>query len=128
ALATQFAFDAQPIIAWANRLQSEGLTLPIHVGVAGPAKLQTLIKFAIACGVGPSLKVLQKRAMDVTKLVLPYEPTDVLRDLARHKAENPDSLIAQTHIFPLGGIKSAAEWVTNNAGQAGVPAARVAAG
>lgn len=128
ALATQFAFDVQPIIAWANRLQSEGLTLPIHVGVAGPAKLQTLIKFAIACGVGPSLKVLQKRAMDVTKLVLPYEPTDVLRDLAQHKAENPDSLIAQTHIFPLGGIKSAAEWVTNNAGQAGVPAARVAAG
>ena len=48
------------------------------MGVAGPAKLQTLIKFAIACGVGPSLKVLQKRALDLTKLLLPYEPTEVL--------------------------------------------------
>ncbi|EAQ01075.1 metF protein-like [Pseudooceanicola batsensis HTCC2597] len=119
ALATQFAFDARPIIAWADRLQEAGIALPIHVGVAGPAKLQTLIKFAIACGVGPSLKVLQKRAMDVTKLVLPYEPTEVLADLARHKAENPDSLIAQAHVFPLGGIATAARWVTDNAGDSG---------
>jgi methylenetetrahydrofolate reductase (NADPH) len=37
-----------------------------------------MIKFAIACGVGPSLKVLQKRAMDVTKLLLPYEPTEIV--------------------------------------------------
>ena len=74
ALATQFAFDAGPIIQWANDLKAAGITLPIHIGIAGPAKLQTLIKFAIACGVGPSLKVLQKRAMDVSKLLLPYEP------------------------------------------------------
>ena len=53
ALATQFAFDAKPIIAWADSLKDAGITLPIHIGIAGPAKLQTLIKFAIACGVGP---------------------------------------------------------------------------
>ncbi len=53
ALVTQFAFDAAPVIAWAERLAADGITLPIHVGIAGPAKLQTLIKFAIACGVGP---------------------------------------------------------------------------
>jgi methylenetetrahydrofolate reductase (NADPH) len=110
AMATQFAFEAAPIIAWAERLKAEGIRLPIHVGIAGPAKLQTLIKFAVACGVGPSLRVLQKRAMDVTKLVLPYEPTDIVADLAAHKAANPDSLIAQAHIFPLGGIKPAADW------------------
>lgn len=110
AIATQFAFEAQPVIAWAERLRAEGIRLPIHAGVAGPAKLQTLIKFAVACGVGPSLRVLQKRAMDVTKLVLPYEPTDFVADLARHKATNPDSLIEQLHLFPLGGIKASADW------------------
>jgi hypothetical protein len=79
AIATQFAFEAGPIIDWVNRLaMPRAWRLPVHIGVAGPAKLQTLIKFAVACGVGPSLKVLQKRAMDVTKLVLPYEPTEVL--------------------------------------------------
>jgi len=110
ALATQFAFEAGPIIKWADRLAAEGIALPIHIGIAGPAKLQTLIKFAIACGVGPSLKVLQKRAMDVTKLVMPYEPTDIVTELAAHKAANPGFGIKQVHFFPLGGIKTNATW------------------
>lgn len=122
AMATQFCFDAEPVIAWVNRLQQEGVSLPVHIGIAGPAKLQTLIKFAIACGVGPSLKVLQKRALDVTKLLLPYEPTDVLAALAAHKAANPGFAIEQVHFFPLGGIKTNAEWVTANGGLAGKPA------
>ena len=92
ALATQFAFDADPIIKpGPTTCAAAGVTLPIHIGIAGPAKLQTLIKFAIACGVGPSLKVLQKaRDGRVSKLLLPYEPTDVLTKLAAHKAANPD--------------------------------------
>ena len=122
AIATQFAFEAKPIIAWANRLKDEGISLPIHIGIAGPAKLQTLIKFAIACGVGPSLKVLQKRAMDVTKLVLPYEPTDVVRELALHKAANPEFNIERVHFFPLGGINTNAQWAINNGGTSAVPA------
>ncbi|MES2539484.1 MAG: methylenetetrahydrofolate reductase, partial [Pseudomonadota bacterium] len=116
AMATQFCFEAQPVIDWVNRLQAEGVKLPVHIGVAGPAKLQTLIKFAIACGVGPSLRVLQKRAMDVTKLLLPYEPTEILEGLAAHKAANPGFGIEQVHFFPLGGIKTNAQWVTENGG------------
>lgn len=111
AIATQFVFEAQPIIDWANRIRAAGVELPIHVGIAGPAKLQTMIKFAMACGVGPSLKVLQKRAMDLTKLMLPYEPTDVAQGLADYMAANPDSLIQKLHIFPLGGIKASVDWV-----------------
>ncbi len=110
AIVTQFAFDAKPVVAWAERLRADGVTLPIHVGIAGPAKLQTLIKYAVACGVGPSLKVLQKRALDLTKLMLPYEPTDVASELAEWCADHPESLIEQVHFFPLGGIKTNAEW------------------
>ena len=111
ALVTQFAFDAAPVIAWAERLAADGITLPIHAGIAGPAKLQTLIKFAIACGVGPSLGVLQKRAKDLSKLLRPMEPTDVATALATYKAAHPESLIERLHIFPLGGIRTSAEWV-----------------
>ncbi|HMB14453.1 MAG TPA: methylenetetrahydrofolate reductase, partial [Roseovarius sp.] len=124
ALATQFAFDAKPIIKWADALREAGITLPIHIGIAGPAKLQTLIKFAIACGVGPSLKVLQKRAMDVSKLLMPYEPTDVLTELAAHKAANPDFNIEHVHFFPLGGIKANATWAIENGGAAATPASK----
>ncbi|MGB7269779.1 MAG: methylenetetrahydrofolate reductase [Albidovulum sp.] len=124
AMATQFCFEAKPVIDWVNRLNAEGVTLPVHIGIAGPAKLQTLIKFAIACGVGPSLKVLQKRAMDVTKLLLPYEPTEVVAELAAHKAANPDFGIASVHFFPLGGIKTNATWAIEHGGNSAVPAAQ----
>lgn len=122
ALATQFCFEAKPIIAWANGLKEAGIDIPVHIGIAGPAKLQTLIKFAIACGVGPSLKVLQKRAMDVSKLLLPYEPNDVIGELAAHKAANPDFNIEAVHFFPLGGIKTNAQWAIDNGGASGRPA------
>ncbi|GGH24029.1 methylenetetrahydrofolate reductase (NADPH) [Cribrihabitans marinus] len=125
AIATQFAFDAKPIIAWADSLKAAGIDLPIHIGIAGPAKLQTLIKFAIACGVGPSLKVLQKRAMDVSKLLLPYEPTEVLTALAEHKAANPDFNVTNVHFFPLGGIKTNANWAIENGGESARPASAV---
>jgi methylenetetrahydrofolate reductase (NADPH) len=123
AIATQFCFEAEPVIAWADRLAAEGIALPIHIGVAGPAKLQTLIKFAIACGVGPSLRVLQKRAMDVTKLLLPYEPTEFVAALAAQKAKVPGFGIEQVHFFPLGGIKTCAAWTTEHGRSSGRPAA-----
>jgi methylenetetrahydrofolate reductase (NADPH) len=122
ALATQFCFESGPVIKWADRLATEGIDLPIHIGVAGPAKLQTLIKFAIACGVGPSLRVLQKRAMDVTKLLLPYEPTEFVSDLAAHKAKHPNFGIQSVHFFPLGGIKTNATWAIENGGKSTTPA------
>ena len=120
ALATQFAFDARPIIAWADALRAEGITLPVHIGIAGPAKLQTLIKFAIACGVGPSLKVLQKRAMDVTKLLLPYEPTEVARRTCRPQGRATRFQHRARAFLPAGGGQDECQWAIDNGG-AGVP-------
>jgi len=117
ALTTQFCFEANPVIEWVDSLVKNGIDIPVHIGVAGPAKLQTLIKFSIACGVGPSLRVLQKRAKDVKKLLLPFEPNDFLETLAEHKKANPNFNITNVHFFPLGGIDVNASWIksaTNN--------------
>lgn len=122
AIVTQFAFEAAPIIAWADRLRDQGITLPVHLGVAGPAKLQTLIKFAVACGVGPSLRVLQKRARDVSKLLLPFEPTELVQQLAAHKAAHPEFAVEKLHFFPLGGIKASTDWTATHGGAAARPA------
>lgn len=114
AIVTQFVFEAAPVIDWTNRLVAQGITLPVHLGVAGPAKLQTLLKFAIACGVGPSIRVLQKRAKDVTKLLTPFEPTQLVRDLAAHQAQHPDFAVQTLHFFPLGGIIPNAQWAADH--------------
>ena len=124
AIATQFCFEAKPVIDWANDLAANGITLPIHIGVAGPAKLQTLIKFSIACGVGASLRVLQHRAKDLTKLLLPFSPNEFLAELAAHKAQNPQLNISHVHFFPLGGIKTNAKWAIESGGSSAVPASQ----
>ena len=112
-IATQFLFESKPVIDWANKLLSNGITLPINVGIAGPAKLQTMIKFAIACGVGPSLRVLERRAKDITKLLFPFEPTSILTELADYKESNPNTNIEGIHFFPLGGIEKSSDFIKN---------------
>ena len=109
-ITTQFCFDLQPVIKWLEILEREKIDLPISLGLAGPTKLQTLIKYAIMCGVGPSISVLKKRAKDLTKLLLPFEPTEMVNELASNTKnklfENVDSL----HFFPLGGIEASASF------------------
>ena len=110
ALATQFCFESEPVIKWINSIKEEGIDIPVHIGIAGPAKLQTLIKYSVECGVGASIKVLQKRAKDITKLLKPYKPDTVLKELALYKNENPSFNIEQVHFFPLGGIKQVTQY------------------
>ena len=78
----------------------------------------------MACGVGASLRVLQRRAADLTKLMLPFTPDQFLTVLAAHKAAHPEFGIEKVHFFPLGGITKTAEYTS----QFGAGSARAAAG
>ena len=118
AVVTQFAFEAAPVVAWAERIKAAGVHLPVHIGVAGPAKLQTLIRFSMACGVGPSLRVLTRRARDVTRLIRPFTPQSLLADLAMHKSAAPDSPIESVHFFPLGGIRATTDYISAQSDEA----------
>ena len=111
AIATQFCFDADVVKKWADSIKANGIDIPIHIGIAGPAKLQTLLKFSIECGIGASIKVLTKRAKDITKLLLPYKPTQILNELAEYKSKDPKLNIEQVHFFPIGGIKQTVDWL-----------------
>ena len=110
ALTTQFCFESSVVVDWVNEIEAMGIDIPVHIGIAGPAKLQTLLKYAIECGVGASMKVLQKRARDITKLLLPYNPNQILEELSEIKSNNPNFNIEQVHFFPLGGVKRVTDW------------------
>ncbi len=111
AITTQFSFDASSVISWANNIKEAGIDIPVHIGIAGPAKLQTLLRYSIECGVGASIKIIQKRSKDLTKLLLPYKPTNIITELATYKANNPSFNIEKVHFFPLGGIKQVSDFV-----------------
>ena len=111
AIATQFCFDAEVVNKWAKNIKEDGIDIPIHIGIAGPAKLQTLLKFSVECGIGASMKILTKRAKDLTKLLLPYKPTQMLNELSEYKSKDPTLNIEQVHFFPIGGIKQTTDWL-----------------
>ena len=111
AIATQFCFDADVVNKWATNIKKDGIDIPIHIGIAGPAKLQTLLKFSVECGIGASMKILTKRAKDLTKLLLPYKPTKMLSSLSEYKSKDPKLNIEQVHFFPIGGIKQTTDWL-----------------
>jgi len=109
-IATQFCFEAEPIIAWDRAIQAAGNKLPIHIGVPGLATIKTLLNHARACGIGPSMRFLTKQARNITKLMTVSEPDRLILDLARYKAEDPNCGIRHAHFYPLGGLRRSAAW------------------
>lgn len=104
-IATQFSFDAEAIIAWDRRLRAAGNRLPIHIGIAGPAKLKSLISYATICGVGPSLRFLTRQAMNIAKLAAISVPDQLVTRLAAYQAEDPACGIARAHFYAFGGLE-----------------------
>lgn len=109
-IATQFCFEAAPIIAWDQAIRATGNRLPIHIGVPGLATIKTLINHAKACGIGPSMRFLTRQARNVAKLMTVSAPDRLLLDLAQYKASDPDCGIRKAHLYPLGGLRRSAAW------------------
>jgi hypothetical protein len=59
-IVTQFSFSPNDICLWDKGLQQNAISLPVHIGVAGPTSLRKLIKFAVHCGVCQSLNAVMK--------------------------------------------------------------------
>lgn len=110
-IATQFCFEAAPVIEWDKRIREEGNELPIHLGIPGLATIKTLIGHAKACGVGASMRVLTRQAGNIAKLMTTRMPDKLIRDIAVYSAHNTDCGIKQCHMYPLGGLKKSADWM-----------------
>lgn len=110
-IVTQFGFDPEKALLWAASLPEFGVDLPVHLGVAGPAKLATLIKYAMMCGVGNSIDFLNRQARSLTGLVSSQSPEAVVAPIEAHWRARTGSNVAQIHVFPFGGIGTAASWL-----------------
>jgi len=107
---TQFAFSADPVIAWERSHSADIGKLPVTVGLPGLATAKTLLKYAMDCGVGASLTAFSKRYASLTKLLTVSAPDDSIVALARYKETTPESHFNALHFFPFGGFKKTADW------------------
>jgi methylenetetrahydrofolate reductase (NADPH) len=105
-LVTQFGFEAEPVLQWIAAQRANGIDCPVHVGVAGPASVATLAKFAIRCGVSASLRALARGHTAFARILTEAGPDRLIADLVAQDAD-----IAGLHVFTFGGVKRTAEWI-----------------
>jgi methylenetetrahydrofolate reductase (NADPH) len=123
-IVTQFALAPEPYVAWERAARAHGNRLPITAGIPGVVSPARLLKFALACGIGPSVGVLRKQRGGIVRLATTrtWKPDAVAAGIAESVAAEPDSLVRGIHLFPFGGLQATAEWLV--AVQATGPEAR----
>ena len=107
-LVTQFGFEAEPILRWIAASAQQGIDCPVHVGVAGPASVATLAKFAIRCGIGASLRALARGHTAFARIMTEAGPDALIAELVPARGDTP---IEGLHIFTFGGVRRTAEWI-----------------
>ena len=118
-IVTQFGFAPAATVAWLKRLGA-GFPLGIRVGLAGPARLSTLVGFAAKCGVRTTARLVARRPGTV-RLLGRYAPDDFVHSLACHAVGVPDSPLCGIHLFGFGGIRATSRWLRTVAGAAPRP-------
>ena len=100
-IVTQWSLDANPI---ANFISKQ--TLPVHVGITGPLKISSLLKFANIVGAKNSLNFIKSNMTKAVDLLKPKDPNDIIEKL---KGSTEDF-----HIYTFGGLKETNKWLTEN--------------
>lgn len=112
-IATQFSFDAAPVLDWLAALRSAGVTETVRIGVPGPASVKTLLRFAARCGVGVSTKVMTRYGLSMTQLLGNAGPDKLIAALAEGLVPEIHG-DARLHFYPFGGLEKTADWVARN--------------
>jgi methylenetetrahydrofolate reductase (NADPH) len=100
-IVTQWLMETSPIIDFISKQ-----TLPVHVGIAGPAKITSLLKFASIVGAKNSLNFLKSNASKAVDLFKPRKPDDMI--------EKIKSVSKNFHIYTFGGLNETNEWLSEN--------------
>ena len=98
---TQWSLDVKPIAAFLSKQ-----TLPVRVGITGPLKISSLLKFANIVGAKNSINFLKSNVTKALDLLKPRDPNDIIEQL-KDSADN-------FHIYTFGGLKETNKWLTEN--------------
>jgi len=100
-IVTQWLLDPQPIIDFISKQ-----TVPVHVGITGPLKISSLIKFANIVGAKNSINFIKSNFTKALDLLKPKDPNDLIGKVKSHT----DNF----HIYTFGGLKETNKWLKEN--------------
>jgi len=111
-IVSQFGFNPGALVEWERQLTEHGIRLPVHAGIAGPASLKTLIRFAMLCGIGASLNALMTNLSAVSSARhLVTSADEMLLQIVRAREAALARRIVEPHFFSFGGVMQTVEWL-----------------
>ena len=106
-IVSQFSFAPDKILAWLRQLRACGVAVPVKIGMAGPASVTGLLRYAKRCGVSASLRGLMSgTGRGLIGQVAGFAGPDAI--LAALEAAG--DLNASPHYFSFGGAVETARY------------------
>lgn len=107
---TQFGFDAALVLAWLADVRTRGISLPVRVGVPGPAGVRLLLAYASRCGVAVSAAAAREYGLSLTGITGTAGPDRLIRALASGYDPRLHGDV-KLHFNSFGGFAATAEWI-----------------
>jgi methylenetetrahydrofolate reductase (NADPH) len=100
-IVTQWLLDSQPIVDFISKQ-----SIPVHVGITGPMKISSLIKFANIVGAKNSINFLRSNFTKALDLLKPKDPNELIGKVKE--------FTVNFHIYTFGGLKETNKWLKEN--------------
>ena len=97
-IVTQWLLNSQPIIDFISKQ-----SIPVHVGITGPMKISSLIKFANIVGAKNSINFLKSNFTKALDLLKPKDPNELIGKVK--------DFTDDFHIYTFGGLKETNKWL-----------------
>ncbi len=110
-IVSNVCFDPAALARWIGRIRARGVTLPLYVGLAGPAERTRLLKMAAVAGASESARFITRHPGWILRLWVPggYSP-DRLLDRAAATLAAPGSGVAGLHLFTFNQLQQSEQW------------------
>ena len=110
-IVSNVCFDAARLARWIQRIRARGVTLPLYVGLAGPAERTRLLRMAAVAGASESARFIGRHPNWILRFWVPggYSP-DRLLDRAAGVLVAPASGVAGLHLFTFNQLQQAEQW------------------
>ena len=110
-MTTQICFDPVTIASWIADVRSDGITLPIHLGMPGVAPVHKLISIAAQIGVGDSARFLSRHRGLLGRITRQstYSPDRLAMGLSQVIAD-PTADIEVVHFYTFNQVESSEAW------------------
>ncbi|MFE9127236.1 methylenetetrahydrofolate reductase [Streptomyces sp. NPDC007148] len=110
-MVSQLCFEADTILGWLRRMRSDGVELPLRIGLAAPLSMRKLIELSVKIGVGSSVRFLSKQHGLVGNLLLggAYKPEELMEAFGE-ELQSPELGIEGVHLFSFNQVQAAVDW------------------